>query len=230
MNFISKWFLNGFRKAIKDAQDTYDNLNAEDICEAIDLFAEFMEKNSSKIHEISEKVATHILSSEKVMNAVVKVTKDSTEMVHRVSSNQDLIDSFKVLKNSIESCQIMAEYKYKTQEELIGIKFDIEYDKITKSNQLTEQLEFFKSGTEELTSLNKWYNDLCSLIDSMESGDAYDSDCYERVSLDLRETYNKLVTLHHSLKVSAEFSKSLDKSLKEYDSKIEYLDNLIDQK
>ena len=172
MNFISKWFLNGFRKAIKDAQDTYDNLNAEDICEAIDLFAEFMEKNSSKIHEISEKVATHILSSEKVMNAVVKVTKDSTEMVHRVSSNQDLIDSFKVLKNSIESCQIMAEYKYKTQEELIGIKFDIEYDKMTKSNQLTEQLEFFKSGTEELTSINKRYNDLCSLMDSMESGDA----------------------------------------------------------
>lgn len=113
-------------KGLIEAQKAIDNLNAEEVCSAIDIAAVFIDQNIEKFADVSFAVAKHVAESETIRNTVVHTTEVVVKNVESLSRNKSFMEQIDLFETAIQDAADRAEATTKTEEE---IKARIEYCK-----------------------------------------------------------------------------------------------------
>lgn len=181
MGIKSKLMIEIIRMKIDEAQMIMDELDSKDICEVIDLFADYYGKNAEKSVKIMEEVSLHIVKSEKIMNSICKVLEVSSDFTARLMNDQDMIKAYQGFMDSVQYTVTKAEYKTMTPE-----------DRTKEFNSLSEK--FMELG-DHLSRLYKECIKVTEEVSVLTSG----SDEHKSLSEKIDEYFNKIKDLKENI-------------------------------
>lgn len=91
-----------FAKSLMAAQKAIDDLDANEICAALDIAAEFAANNVEKYMSVTAKVTEYIYKSETIKSATIKCVDVFTKTVSRLQNDEKLVKAAEEFAEALE--------------------------------------------------------------------------------------------------------------------------------